>query len=604
MSFSPSKALFCLSFLTFVLVGCGSGSSSPPPPPSITITSTPATSAEEGVQYSYQLAATASNSSPVTFSLATAPSSATFSGSTISWTPTHAESRVSNSFMVTATTSAGGSAAQSWTVTPNGTVNITAVTTYWTPSGSTNVSPQWNASLPYPAALVPQSDGSLQRLQGAANADGSFSIPDVPAGYYWLQINPNANYWTQTSDFDDGIDVVGHRLATTAQTATTFNLSVSGLQATTMSPRFLLIQSDLRGFVFPIGGATLSGSTTFTFGSTVTSNIDWSPISTLYLSQHEFTTAGNFTGYVLGTAQTLSNVSITNGSSNSIAATLSASPAASLPLAITGTTWANAAQNIGPGTPALSYSDYAAYVQPFLTDRYAPPTSGFLGGPDLTLLRPATPSSGLFINPRLYGCSGTPLIGPSGISNVGQPPIVTDVDYGTLSYGDPYPVNWQRLFQYCQVATVSLPRPNSTATDTFVVTTKQTTTLPTGPVTPLLTAPQSPTLNGNSVFQSATLNSTNVNLSWNPPATGQPYGYVVTAYQLVTTSTGQTLYEAAGRYSTSKTSLSVPFLAPSNTFIFTIDALVDGNATVEKNPNRFKVPNAQAGLVSAPFVIQ
>jgi hypothetical protein len=63
----------------------------------------------------------------------------------------------------------------------NGTVNIVAVTTYWTSTGSIDVPRQWLANEPYPAALIPQSDGSLQRLQGAAT-DGSFSIPNVPAG--------------------------------------------------------------------------------------------------------------------------------------------------------------------------------------------------------------------------------------------------------------------------------------------------------------------------------------------------------------------------------------------------------------------------------------
>src|SRR5215471_15624433 len=208
MNSVPGKSFpFLVLFLTLILVGCGGGSMNAPPP-TITFTSTPVTSAEEGVAYSYQLAATSSNSSAVTFSLSSGPSGATLSGNTISWTPTHAESRASNSFTVTATTSAGGSATQSWTLTPNGTVNITAVVTYWTPTGSMNVAPQWIANA-IPSALVPQSDGSLQRLQGTANADGSVSIPNVPGGYYWLEIGPNANYWTSTSDFDDGRDAIG-----------------------------------------------------------------------------------------------------------------------------------------------------------------------------------------------------------------------------------------------------------------------------------------------------------------------------------------------------------------------------------------------------------
>ena len=598
---------FSFSFVvTFAGIGCGGGSSAPPPPPpSITFSSTPVTSASEGAQYSYQLAATSSNSSSVTFALTTAPSGATLSGSTISWTPTHAESRVSNSFTVTAATSAGGSATQSWTVTPNGTVNITAVTTYWTPSGSTSVSPQWNASLPYPAALIPQSDGSLQRLQGSANADGSFSIPDVPAGYYWLQINPNANYWTSASDFDDGVDLLGHPLSVTAQTTTIINTSASGLQSSP-SASYLQVQSDLRGglAVDFLGGSVPPNTTTFTSSARIGSDIDWSKITTLYFSQYELNSSGSFFGFVLGPTQTLPNVSINNGATNQITAALSPSSPATLPLSITGTAWAGLVSSVAPSAPTPAFSDYAAFVQPYVTDRFAVPTSALAGVPDFALFLPSPPSSTSFLlGPPLYGCGVS--TGPT-IANIGLQPILTDVDYGMLSYGDPYPPNWLRLFQYCQVSTVSLPRPNSTATDTFLIVNRQTTPLSSAsPVAPLLSPVQSPMLNGSSLFTSATLNSTNVSISWNPPATGQPFGYYISVYQLTTsTTTGQTFYAPAGRYATAKTSLSVPFLAPTNTYVFTIVTVSDASANIEKNPNRHKIPSAEAAVVSAPFVIQ
>src|SRR5215470_13747916 len=103
MHSSSGKSLLSLSLFALIIVGCNGGSDSPPPPPTITITSTAPTSAVEGTQYTYQLAATSSNANAVTFSLTTAPSGATLSGNSISWTPTHAESRTSNSFTVAAT---------------------------------------------------------------------------------------------------------------------------------------------------------------------------------------------------------------------------------------------------------------------------------------------------------------------------------------------------------------------------------------------------------------------------------------------------------------------------------------------------------------------
>lgn len=605
MNPSPSKVVLSLSLLTLALSGCGGGTSSPPPPPSITFTSTPVTSAEEGVQYSYQLAATSSNSSAVTFTLTTAPSGAALSGNTISWTPTHAQSRTSNSFTVSATAAGGGSASQSWTVTPNGIVNITAVVTYWTPSGSINENPQWIASNPFPAALVPQSDGSLQRLQGAANPDGSFSIPNVPAGYYWLQINPNANYWTQTSDFDFGQDAIGRLLSISSQISTTFSFSISGLQPSGQTGDILYPQSDFRGFLLPY--FTLQpNTTTFNGIVSVNSNIDWSKIDTLYLSEYLLGTMGNFNGYVLGPTQTLTGLTFTNGGTNSIVGTLSLnSSAASVPLDISGSAWATSASSAGPGTPTPAFSDFAAFVQPYVNDRLAAPTSPLLLGPDLALLRPAAPTTNSIPFPSSYGCElSVQALNNLPPLNLGVAPIITDVDYGTLPYNDPYPSNWLRMFQYCQVSAVSFPRPNSTVTDTFYVTNKQTTALPSGPVAPILSPVQSPLLNGASLFKSATLNSTNVTISWAPPATGQPYGYTVEVYQLVTLSTGATGYATAGIYGTAKTSLTIPFISPSNTYVFAILAASDASANIEKNPLRHKIPFAESGIVSAPFVVQ
>src|SRR5208282_1320130 len=105
-------------FLT-CLVACGSNSNSTPQNP--VFTSTPVTAASQDTSYIYQLAATDPSGGTVTFSLVTEPAGATLSGSTINWTPTAAESRISNSFTAKATSSSGGGATQSWTVTPTGT---------------------------------------------------------------------------------------------------------------------------------------------------------------------------------------------------------------------------------------------------------------------------------------------------------------------------------------------------------------------------------------------------------------------------------------------------------------------------------------------------
>lgn len=196
------------------------------PPP--VFTSTPGTSASQGAAYGYTVTATDPAGGTVTFALSSAPTGATFSASTLAWTPAAAQARIADNFTITATTSEGGSATQSWSVTPAGTISGSWINTQWTSSGSTNLPADWTKPplLP-PQALVPQSDGSFVPIRGSGNSNGTFSIPNVPGGYYWLQIGARS-FWTSSSTFEYGFDEMGRSLSTTPTSETTtfaFNLA-------------------------------------------------------------------------------------------------------------------------------------------------------------------------------------------------------------------------------------------------------------------------------------------------------------------------------------------------------------------------------------------
>src|ERR1700682_5090914 len=189
---------------SFLLTAC-SGNNTIAAPAAPVFTSTPGTQALEGSPYSYQLAV---SGNAVTFSLSNAPIGATLSGNTISWTPTAQQSRVPNSFTVTAAASGGASATQSWTVTPAGTIRISWVNTLWNESGSSTTKTfDLGPDSSFVAALVPQPDGPFMSLSGTSGAIGTFEIPNVPAGYYWLKLAPRDIYWTSSSTFDVGSDI-------------------------------------------------------------------------------------------------------------------------------------------------------------------------------------------------------------------------------------------------------------------------------------------------------------------------------------------------------------------------------------------------------------
>ena len=131
-------------------------------------------------------------------------------------------------FTLEATSSEGGRATQSWTVTPSGTVSGSWIDTYWTVDGPAQSPINWAAFGLTPLAIVPQTDGSATTLNAVVHDDGTFTISNVPGGYYWFQF-ANNSYWTSSSTIDFGADISGRRLVTmpVSQT-TTFNFDVAG----------------------------------------------------------------------------------------------------------------------------------------------------------------------------------------------------------------------------------------------------------------------------------------------------------------------------------------------------------------------------------------
>jgi hypothetical protein len=599
-----SVALFFASSLS---CGCGSGSVTMNPVDPI-FTSVPVASADEGTPYTYQLMAVAPDGSAVTFSLGQAPAGAALTGSTISWTPSHDQARASLQFSATARTARGGSATQSWSVTTTGIVTVTAVNTFWTPTGSSSQPRTFPADLPYPAALVPQSGGSFQLMPGKVNADGTVSIHGVPAGFYWLALSPADNYWTSTAQFDAGGDITGTPISATSIASTTFDISLTNADPI-QTGDFFSVGTNVQGINLPAGFFLSPGSTTYTSSASFSTNIDFSKINTLYFAQYEPLNSGAFTGSALGTALTQSNVTITNGAVNNLGGALNPAPKSSIPLKISGSAWANNFQNIGPAAATPVLSSYALGVQPFTQGGVVanPLTAAFRSTFVLLAPSPTPGGSGIQIGlpspitATVCGLSSGP--NPLPI-NFGFAPIITDQDFGTLSYGDPYPASWLREFDYCQIATVPIPRPNSTATDTFQLNSGQTTDpSATNPVAPLIGPVQSPTVNGASLFQAAALNTTNIKLAWTPPVGATPYGYYVTIYQLATLPSGSTGYLGAGRLGTSQTSLTVPFISANSTYVFLITAEVNAAASMETAPFRAKLPLAHTSIVSAPITI-
>src|SRR5215471_16877086 len=278
--------------LILLLVACGgssnSGSRGVSQPP--LFTSAPQTAAAQGSAYSYQVAATDPSGGSVTYALTTGPSGATMTGSSVNWTPTAAQSRISNAFTVTATTSEAASATQSWNVSPTGIVTVNFVDTYWEPTGPVQIPVNSIATLAV-SAVVPQTDGSFTVLKGASTSPGVISIAGVPAGNYWLAFGgvsllPDATsaYWTNTSIFDAGRDVAGSPPAILSDIILTrFNLNFSGLDGSATPPTSIFFQPLNNSASLPLPDEV--SSTTLSLSLGIEGNIDWSQVNALFLGQ-------------------------------------------------------------------------------------------------------------------------------------------------------------------------------------------------------------------------------------------------------------------------------------------------------------------------------
>jgi hypothetical protein len=330
-------------------------------------------------------------------------------------------------------------------------------------------------------------------------------------------------------------------------------------------------------------GPTNPGSTTSVGGLVANGNLDFSVIKNAFVRQYEPAALGSIDGYVLGPALTLSNLSLTTGGHNTISGALNPTVPASIDLSVKGSAWAPLFDHIAPTTTTDMGGSFYLSVQPYIA----------ADGPNVLDSNPID----------LIWTSGnfSAFLIPSCPPNL---PLTTDVEAGTVQYSDPYPSAWRRTFSVCQTASVAVQVPGG-KTQGITLTNTQTTSLPTAPVKPLISAVQNPKINGADLFNADTINDTAVTLSWDPPAIGTPFGYSVAIMSPTTFPDGRVEYVSTTTLSTAKTSITVPpdLLRSGQTYLFVITSLVDGNASMETSPHRSSLPVASAELVSGSVTI-
>ncbi|HYG98358.1 MAG TPA: putative Ig domain-containing protein [Terriglobales bacterium] len=544
--------------------------------PAAQFSSAPVTAASEGTEYTYTVVAEDPAGTAVTYELTTKPAGATIEGGAITWTPTAEQARVANVFTVKATTAAGGSATQTWTVTPNGTIRITYVDKFWTADGNSTDDPVnmsgWNIY-----ALVPQEDGSVTELSGTGNEDGTFTIPDVPAGYYWLAFGWGEIYWTDSSTFDYGSDYTGRLWDGSNSVNTTFAFDVFALNP----QRECCYGLD---FVSPNANVYLNtdivnpDSTVFsnTIGPYTVAPIDPAKGDTSYVLQWDRvdrTSAMALKTYVNAVTSGLaldSLATVPDGITH-VEGHMSATPKA-FNLNVKGSEWTKALITSGPGLSEISPFFAGLSVVPFVTDKY----------------------------------TYTPYYDSLDLAYMDAVVTSIDQDLGTFRYVNPYPATWKTAFAAEQYARIPVYVPGSTKpayleNDVAFITDN----IPTGPIAPIMSNVTNPKINGKDFFAVNTTDGSAVIVSWEVPSGLAPFGYEVGVHEVYDEGDYSYAENWFDLY-TSGTSVTIPqdFFAPGTSYVFTIRAMADARASVKTSPWRSKLPIADARIVSGPMTIE
>lgn len=462
--------------------------------PAPAITSTAPASANEGDVYSYVPAATDPVNTAITFSLVSGPNGASISNGTLTWTPTHAQSRVSNSFDIKATTGAGGSADQTFTVTPTGTIQGTAVDTYVTSTG--NVTSPEDLTTAYIGAEV-LNGSTWTTIQGTGNSDGTFIISGVPNGSYWLAV-ASGGYWTSASNIDLGQDYLGRNSGKLPSNATMLAVNLDGLDAWTAGDSLDIFNPNLSQDFDWSGNIDNNDTSVVALWAWTGPLSDAAQGDAWYATQMLSKTVGTTTWKYMAKSTPALAITQADGSTTELDGTLSDATLSTVHLKTMGSQFAALAPAINANA-AIHSTVVGIYSQPFTSAK------GSIGDAE-TLLE---------ID--------------------GQDPITSDVDFGDITFGNPFPSTWTPFLSLSYEFLV--PMTAAGASSSVSVPTEimvSTTQFPTAasPVVPVITPVQSVKLNGSALTQKLNTLTLSPVLSWDAPATGTPTGYRVTVYQL------------------------------------------------------------------------
>lgn len=564
---------FCLLILVTALCctfGCGVESNNTPQPPSSVLgfLSSPSTQANEGSVYTYSMQANVGGAS---FVLTSGPSGAALSGNTITWTPTSQQSRTTNQFTVTATY-AGATATQTWTVTPTGTIRGVTAEACFLDSGqvvTTFLARQEIGNTIH--VLVPNSAGGYDTFSSTVAQDGTFSVPNIPAGSFWL-MTLWTKLWTSSSNINLGSHYWGGCHSESVSGAgTALQISINGLVPWQPNDYYYFAVPNERSIppeALPAVGTTsvsenIPSGNVLLYSSTNNDSAYVAQLTTASYAGISFQSLQQFSGPL--------PVTIQNGGMNLVSTTLQSEPETK-------------------SVDANVHGSAFAALYPYMSrGAIAVGTPGDNFRVDITADKIGPSSNGLYLVLASHAFS-------------------SDIDAGSIPFANPFPPSWTPFVDYYDTVTQNLTPPGATSPFSMAlynhVVTSQFPTA-SSPIAPLIGPVANPQINGSSLFNDQVVSGVSPTLSWQPPTLGTAYIYYIQVQQFSVTNGSPSVQLKAQLYSTN-TSMALPpgLLSSGNSYCFVIEALSRTNLDGGVAPYMETFPEGESDVVSGVITIQ
>ncbi|HJW73500.1 MAG TPA: hypothetical protein VJ486_11780 [Geothrix sp.] len=533
--------------------------------------------------FDYMITSTDSDNDPVTFSLIQAPAGAVIVNGLLHWQPTPAQERVPQTFQIRASDGHGGTVDQQWTKAYSGVVRGTWSDTYLSPSGVVAAKQDTNLAAFGVYALVPTASGGFEKIFGSMTVDGSWRISGIPPGSYWLNAGPRGFIWTEQSQIDLGKGFLGRADAQASSDPVSVELTLTGLDSWTdlYGMRWLVANHATQISFFSsyfTANAPAPGDTALV--SAVIPGIPYAPlVDASKLDELMLLQPGQEVQENIST-ETIHKVFTTSTLTQKVGTTALVSGVFAKP----------SSSNISLDWNASREIDYLDQVHPGSLAGQP----GFLIATQPGGFSPGLMQSGTFDADSFY--LGHPLLVNANAN--------TYTRYTqTLSFGDPYPATWPRIYISHTAFPHELTFNGITGTDVgTLMTVSDSPGTPADPLQLIVSPVRNPTINGRDLFQEQTGVGTHPTIAWGVPSLGSPVLYQVRIREVGSSGSGLTFGSVwSDDLTIFGTSVQIPegILHAGSAYVINIRAVSTGNGDAKNAPFRMALPFGMADCLSA-----